>query len=381
MKESKKLIALILAAACGLTLTGCFGGSIGDMASGIYLREGDDLCCYISFDDTANEWRSGMIPMNAAISGSFTVNWRRIVLSWRGGNRIVLRAAKDGALEVLSAQAEGDELFSSLGIKPGDRFVKTSRFDEQPEGFFDELLPADEALAYARGAQYPVFENGVCTFGKDKWRAFFSAVSAGSPASIKTAKYYTLNEEQVDPDYYKEIKDDYPILFWSYIEYDGSSFTVTVRDSSNEEIDSKESYKYMLHFIGENAKNARWRYHDSYMLVDDPEATYEGIWAGIFSSQSGAGYKHHEAYSDRFDKAPLSFRPYEEQLEFLKNAGVDFPDNFKAEDHADFIADVIRRTETDPNYAPVLSNPVAIKVAGEISRAVNGYYGFPCGDD
>jgi|GEM_PF-2813764 len=70
----------------------------------------------------------------------------------------------------------------------------------------------------------------------------------------------------------------------------------------------------------------------------------------------------------------LSELSFEEQLSFLKNADVTFPDSFPAEEHEQFIKMVIKETEDNAGYMPVISNPVAFETAKSISRAVNEYY-------
>ena len=52
-----------------------------------------------------------------------------------------------------------------------------------------------------------------------------------------------------------------------------------------------------VHFTGDApSSTALYSSYDNYVLVDDPTATWEGIWAGMVSSQLVAGYKHFTVY-------------------------------------------------------------------------------------
>ena len=59
----------------------------------------------------------------------------------------------------------------------------------------------------------------------------------------------------------------------------------------------RKHFKYLLHFTGDApSSTALFSSYDDYVLVDDPTATWEGIIAGLASSQFGAGYKHCTVY-------------------------------------------------------------------------------------
>ena len=88
-------------------------------------------------------------------------------------------------------------------------------------------------------------------------------------------------------------------MFLYLVEYDGTEYSVKVRESTVEAVDYQESFKYLLHFTGDApSSTALYSSYDNYVLVDDPTATWEGIWAGLVSSQLGAGYKHFTVYSN-----------------------------------------------------------------------------------
>ena len=98
---------------------------------------------------------------------------------------------------------------------------------------------------------------------------------------------------------YEEEKDQYPKLFFYLVEYDGKEYSVQVRESNVEALDYQETFQYLLHFTGDApSSTALYSTYDNYVLVDDPTATMEGIWAGLVSSQFGAGYKHCTVYQN-----------------------------------------------------------------------------------
>ena len=74
-------------------------------------------------------------------------------------------------------------------------------------------------------------------------------------------------------------------------------------------------------------------------------------------------------------KPKLSSLSPEEQIEYLRDAGVEFPSGFPAEEHMDFILDIVRQAEEGVYHTPVVSNPAAIKAAEDVAAAVKEYYG------
>ena len=163
---------------------------------------------------------------------------------------------------------------------------------------FDAICSADEALDKARSSAVVVMEGLKCTSGKEVWDGFYQAVSRGESAQVLCATYYTLDPERVSPELYAREKDQYPVLFFSLVAYDGKTYTVKVRQSDRKELDHEDQFPYLLHLTGNAPRNASFATYDNYVLVDDPTATMEGIWAGIFSSYAPAGYHHFVVYQD-----------------------------------------------------------------------------------
>jgi len=169
--------------------------------------------------------------------------------------------------------------------------------EQDTRTIFETVCSADEALELSRKTNTVVFERQGCTSGNDVWDLFYQTVTDGSPATVLCAHYYVLDKEHMSAELYEEEKDQYPKLFFYFLEYDGKEYSVKVRESSVEALDYQETFQYLLHFTGDTpSASALYKSYDNYVLVDDPTATMEGIWAGLVSSQFGAGYKHCTVY-------------------------------------------------------------------------------------
>lgn len=187
-------------------------------------------------------------------------------------------------------------MFVSCSINNG-RNTMANDSNQNLESIFQTVCSADDALELARDSGLPVFEQQGCTSGNEVWDTFFQTVSKGTPVSVLCAHYYVLDKERMSAELYAEEKDKYPKLFFYLVEYDGTEYSVKVRESTVEALDYEETFKYLLHFTGDApSSTALFSSYDNYVLVDDPTATWEGIIAGLVSSQFGAGYKHCTVY-------------------------------------------------------------------------------------
>lgn len=166
---------------------------------------------------------------------------------------------------------------------------------------FDTIYTADEALIASKKSSVVVFEGMKCTAGEKIWNKFYQTVSQGNPASVLCAQYYEHNKNGVSEELYEAEKDLYPMLFFYKLEYDGDTFTVTVRQSTEKEPEFEERFKYLMHYTGDAPAQASFSSYDYYVLVDDRRVTWEEIAAGMVSSQVGAGVKHCSVYRNTFD--------------------------------------------------------------------------------
>lgn len=166
------------------------------------------------------------------------------------------------------------------------------------ESLFQKVCSADEALAEAKNSNTVVFETHGCSSGKKDWKNFYDAVTAGKPASVLCANYYVLDRAHVSNELYEQEKDNYPVLYFELIEYNGKEFTLTTRDSKSSEIESKQTFKYLLHFTGQAPEQALVKEYDRYILADDPSLTYEQIEKSMISSQLEDWIDFAEVYHD-----------------------------------------------------------------------------------
>ena len=166
---------------------------------------------------------------------------------------------------------------------------------------FGEVMSADDAFAAAKKGGAVVFEGAVCVAGKDIWNEFYAKVQNGEPASVLCATYYTLYPEKMTEEAYEAEKDRYPQLYFTLLEYDGRVFSYATRLSSDESADDTGEYPYLMHYTGELNPQAAHDYYDYYVLVNDPNATWEKIEHGMFSSMFGRYIPHKMVYTDMFD--------------------------------------------------------------------------------
>ena len=192
-------------------------------------------------------------------------------------------------LMACSNNKEGDQVPDHTG--PADSDIKT---------VFDTVCSADEALALAKETDTVVLESRGCTSGNDIWDTFYQTATGGKPAAVLCAHYYTLDPKQMSTELYEEEKDRYPVLYFYLVEYDGKEYTVTTRESAAEAPESQETYQHLLHLTGDAPSTARYASYDNYVLVDDPDVTWEDLMAGMFSSQSDAWIRHCTVYRNYF---------------------------------------------------------------------------------
>lgn len=159
-----------------------------------------------------------------------------------------------------------------------------------------EPMTADEWLKEAKENGYVCFEDGDITSGQEIWDEFIEKADRKEAATVKLAYYYTLDDQNIDPEYYESIKDEYPVIFIKELTYDGASFTIIWDEDGKEYV---ENYKYMIRDEDiPESDSALFEKCIRYILVNDNTLTWEDIWQGLISSQIDANVEHMEVYSD-----------------------------------------------------------------------------------
>lgn len=167
------------------------------------------------------------------------------------------------------------------------------------EDTFSTVCSADEALALAKSSGAVVFEFQGCTSGQDVWDAFYKDVSAGKAASVLCARYYTLDKEGVSEELYEQEKDQYPQLYFNLLKFDGKTYSVETRLSTEQKAESEETYAYLQHYTGDApTKDALYEKYEYYVLTDDKDVTWDEISRSMFSSSSPDFIRHCMVYDN-----------------------------------------------------------------------------------
>lgn len=146
--------------------------------------------------------------------------------------------------------------------------------------FFQNTLAApEEGLELAKAAGAVVMDSRGCIAGKENWEAFFKTVSAGKPDTVLIAHYLEADKEHWDAAYYEQVKDQYPQLSFTLLEYDGKEFVMKPRKSAAEPSGREDTYPYLQHFTGEGLSQSLYTSYSFYVLVDDPTLTWDDLMA------------------------------------------------------------------------------------------------------
>jgi len=159
----------------------------------------------------------------------------------------------------------------------------------------DNLISDTYSLDSVKKGEFIVFEDGDITSGQSLWEDFVKKTDKGENASVSLAYYYTLREpSQYSEEYYKTVKDHYPMLFIKDLSYDGNKYTIEgVEDGQKL---SKE-YKFLMKYEGvPESTSALYSRYIYYVLVNDDTVTWKDIFNGMISSQSDAGIDHDMIY-------------------------------------------------------------------------------------
>lgn len=154
---------------------------------------------------------------------------------------------------------------------------------------FYEVCGAEKALELSVGSNAVVFEERGCTSGQETWDAFIGSVDKKIPASVICSFYYPG----------KFTDDGTNKCFFYLLEYDGSAFNLSIRESDSDETVSPSSFRYLRHYTGDApTPDALYSSYEYYVLTDDPNVTWEDIWRGMASSFSGNFIRHSMVYKN-----------------------------------------------------------------------------------
>ena len=140
-------------------------------------------------------------------------------------------------------------------------------------------IPQDYSPENAKDDNLVVHENVNITSGQAVWDAFVESTEKGEPCTVRLAFYYTLDNQNISPEYYEEIKDDYPAMYIQDLSYDGNTYTLFYIEDGSE-------YTFQYKFLKQMTEvtpplTAIYTKRDMYVLVNDEDVTWEELWNGI----------------------------------------------------------------------------------------------------
>ena len=108
----------------------------------------------------------------------------------------------------------------------------------------------------------------------------------------RNIKKILLEDENISEELYEQEKENYPVLYYTLVEYNGKEFSVKVRQSDKQEMERTETFKALSYFKGDMPEGAKYSSYERYVLVNDASLKWEDIDRGMFSSQSDAWIEH-----------------------------------------------------------------------------------------
>lgn len=115
----------------------------------------------------------------------------------------------------------------------------------------------EEALVWAKEQNIPVFEDSVCTSGKETWQTFCDAAYAKKKTEVLCAYYYSAQCDAKSQ------------LHFYLIRCEGTYFRVDSRSCTQEYPEFDFKFSYILHFVRKNPEGCEYAYYEYYVLTDD----------------------------------------------------------------------------------------------------------------
>ena len=158
-----------------------------------------------------------------------------------------------------------------------------------------EKIPLDYTLENAKNDGLVVHENGNITSGQSIWDLFLEKTKKNEPDIVRLALYFTLENRNISPELYEEIKDDYPVLYIQDLDFDGKTYTLYSVEDDEEYI---TQFKYLIQLTDASPPStATFIKREMYVLVHNNEVTWEQIQHGMISSRFDDYIGHRIVYS------------------------------------------------------------------------------------
>lgn len=239
-----------------------------------------------------------LIPIRMQMKDGGSVQYKAVLYTVTKYHQITMEIkdknyglAKSGYRVGWGVEILGLEIFNNVKYV-SDTKSNNSAQDKQSD--FLMRLPEDYTLEDARIDGCVCFDNGDITEGQNIWDDFVDATNTQEEATVRLAFYYSLDEEQCDPEYYESVKDEYPMLYIQELTYKDDSYTIRWFEEGEE---IKKTYKFLMKYEGEpESETALYESYLRYVLTNDNTVTWEQIWRGLASSKLGEAIDHQVVY-------------------------------------------------------------------------------------
>lgn len=236
-----------------------------------------------------------LIPIRLQMKDGGSVQYKAVLYSVTKYHQITMEMDEEneeivdsGHLVGWGVEVLGIEIFNNVKYVSDTDSIRENQTD------FLKNISKDYTLEDARIDGCVCFDNGDITEGQKIWDEFVNATNTQKDATVRLAFYYSLDEEQCDPEYYESVKDEYPVLYIQELTYKDNSYTIRWFEDGEE---IKKTYKYMMKYEGEpESETALYESYLRYVLTNDNTVTWEQIWKGLISSQLGDGIDHKVVY-------------------------------------------------------------------------------------
>ena len=236
-----------------------------------------------------------LVPIRLQMKDGGSVQYKAVLYSVTKYHQITMKegSEEDGIVESGYRVGWGVEVLG-LEIFNNVKYVsdRDSIGGEQTD--FLKNISQDYTLEDARIDGCVCFDNGDITEGQKIWDEFVNATEKQEDTIVRLAFYYSLDEEQCDPEYYESAKDEYPVLYIQELTYKYDSYTIRWFEEGEE---IKKTYKYLMKYEGEpESETALYESYLRYVLTNDNTVTWEQIWRGLASSKLGDAIDHQVVY-------------------------------------------------------------------------------------
>ena len=236
-----------------------------------------------------------LVPIRLQMKDGGSVQYKAVLYTVTKYHQITMEMDDENEGIIDSGHLDGWGI-EILGIEIFNNTKYVSDADSIQENQTDFLknISEDYTLEDARIDGCVCFDNGDITEGQKIWDDFVGATNTQEEAIVRLAFYYSLDEEQCDPEYYESVKDEYPMLYIQELTYKDNSYTIRWFEEGEE---IKKTYKYLMKYEGEpESETALYESYLRYVLTNDNTVTWEQIWRGMISSQLGDGIDHKVVY-------------------------------------------------------------------------------------